>query len=71
LLICDGENDPIVPGLHGKALFEKLQAVGGEATYWITVDGGHRFPSGAGFEKVLDSFIVHSLKLDETKSDSQ
>jgi acetyl esterase/lipase len=64
LLICDGEKDPIVPGLHGKALYEKLQAMGADATYWMTVNGGHHFPSGVGFEKVLDDFLVHTLKLD-------
>ena len=47
LLICDGEKDPIVPGLHGKALWEKLQAAGADATYWMTTNGGHAFPSGA------------------------
>lgn len=63
LLICDGEKDPIVPGLHGKALCEKLAAVGADATYWMTINGGHEFPHGDGFDKVLDDFLVHSLKL--------
>lgn len=63
LLICDGEKDPIVPGLHGKELYEKLQAVGADATYWMTPGGGHGFPGGAGFDPVLDDFLVRSLKL--------
>jgi len=64
LLICDGEKDPIVPGLHGKALCEKLKAVGADATYWMTPGGGHAFPGGAGFDKVLDDFLVRTLQLD-------
>jgi len=64
LLICDGEKDPIVPGLHGKALYEKLQAAGADATYWMTPNGGHAFPGGPGFDAVLDNFIVRTLKLD-------
>lgn len=64
LLICDGEKDPIVPGLHGRALFEKLHAAGADAVYWMTPDGGHAFPSGPGFDRVLDGFLVRSLKLD-------
>ena len=67
LLICDGEKDPIVPGLHGRALCEKLAATGADATYWMTPGGGHAFPGGAGFDKVLDDFLVHSLKLDSTQ----
>jgi acetyl esterase/lipase len=63
LLICDGEKDPIVPGLEGKELYEKLKAVGAETTYWMTPNGGHAFPGGEGFDKVLDHFIVHSLQL--------
>jgi acetyl esterase/lipase len=62
LLICDGEKDPIVPGLEGKELYEKLQAVGAHATYWMTPNGGHAFPGGPGFDKVLDDFIGHTLK---------
>jgi acetyl esterase/lipase len=62
LLICDGEKDPIVPGLEGKELYEKLVSVGADATYWMTPNGGHAFPGGAGFGKVLDDFIVHSFK---------
>jgi acetyl esterase/lipase len=64
LLICDGEKDPIVPGLHGKALYEKLKAAGADATYWMTPGGGHAFPSGAGFDNVLDDFLVRTLQLD-------
>ena len=63
LLICDGEKDPIVPGLHGKEHYEKLHAIGAEATYWMTPGGGHGFPGGPGFDQVLDAFLVHSLKL--------
>ncbi len=66
LLICDGEKDPIVPGLHGKALYEKLKAAGADATYWMTPEGGHAFPGSAGFDKVLDEFILRTLKLDST-----
>jgi acetyl esterase/lipase len=68
LLICDGENDPIVPGLHGKVLCEKLRAAGAEATYWMTPHGGHGFPGGAGFDQVLDHFLVRSLKLDQAQN---
>jgi acetyl esterase/lipase len=67
LLICDGERDPIVPGLHGKALYEKLAAVGADVTYWMTPEGGHAFPGGAGFEKILDGFLVHTLRLGSTQ----
>jgi acetyl esterase/lipase len=63
LLICDGEKDPIVPGLHGKALFEKLQKTGADVTYWMTPNGGHAFPGGNGFQKVLDDFLNRTLKL--------
>lgn len=63
LLICDGEKDPIVPGLEGKELYEKLQSVGAPATYWMTPNGGHAFPGGSGFDKVLDEFVIRSLKL--------
>ena len=68
LLICDGEKDPIVPGLHGKALCEELHAAGADATYWMTPDGGHGFPGGAGFDQVLDNFLVRSLKLDPARN---
>jgi acetyl esterase/lipase len=64
LLICDGEKDPIVPGLHGKVLYEKLKAAGADATYWMTPGGGHGFPGGAGFDKTLDDFLVRTLQLD-------
>lgn len=63
LLICDGEKDPIVPGLEGKELYEKLKSIGADATYWMTPNGGHAFPGGDGFDKVLDRFIEHSLQL--------
>ncbi len=63
LLICDGEKDPIVPGLEGKELYERLETVGADATYWMTRNGGHGFPGGPGFEKVLDDFLVRTLKL--------
>ncbi len=69
LLICDGENDPIVPGLHGKALCEKLRAAGADATYWMTPGGGHGFPDGKGFDQVLDKFLVRSLKLDSVQNE--
>ncbi|MCY3018383.1 MAG: alpha/beta hydrolase [Planctomycetota bacterium] len=63
LLICDGEKDTIVPGLHGKALHEKLQAVGADSTYWLTPNGGHGYPGGKGFQKVLDDFLTRTLEL--------
>jgi acetyl esterase/lipase len=66
LLICDGEKDPIVPGLHGKELCEKLKAAGANETYWMTPNGGHAFPRGAGFDKILDKFLVRTLQLDST-----
>ena len=62
LLICDGEKDPIVPGLHGKALYERLQAAGANVTYWMTPNGGHGFPGGSGFWQVLDNFLDETLK---------
>jgi acetyl esterase/lipase len=67
LLICDGEKDPIVPGHQGNELYGKLKAVGADATYWMTPDGGHAFPGGPGFNQVLDDFIVRILKLDATR----
>ena len=67
LFVCDGEKDPTVPGLEGKELCEQLRSVGADATYWMTANGGHAFPRGAGFDKVLDNFLVHSLKLDAEK----
>ena len=61
LLICDGEKDPIVPGLHGKVLYERLKAAGADATYWMTPGGGHTFPGGANFAKVLDNFLERTV----------
>lgn len=63
LLICDGEKDPIVPGLEGKELYNRLKAVGADATYWMTPGGGHGFPGGPGFNEVLDRFVVRTLSL--------
>jgi acetyl esterase/lipase len=57
LLICDGERDPIVPGLQGKELFDRLKKVGVDSTYWMTPGGGHEYPSGPGFDSVLDHFL--------------
>ncbi|HVU26278.1 MAG TPA: alpha/beta hydrolase [Verrucomicrobiae bacterium] len=69
LLICDGEKDPIVPGLEGKELYEKLKAVGADATYWMSSNGGHAYPGGPGFDKVLNDFVERTLKLnDESKN---
>ena len=67
LLICDGEKDPIVPGLHGRALYTRLQAAGADATYWLTLGGGHAFPGGVGFDKILDDFLVRTLRPDLVK----
>jgi len=67
LLICDGENDPIVPGLHGQALYAKLKKAGADATYWLTPGGGHAFPSGVGFDKVLNEFLARTLQLDSSR----
>jgi acetyl esterase/lipase len=67
LLICDGEKDPIVPGLEGRELYEKLQAVGADATYWMTPNGSHAFPGGPGFWKVLDDFLIRTLKLNDSR----
>jgi acetyl esterase/lipase len=63
MLICDGEKDSIVPGLHGKVLHEALKAAGADSTYWMTVGGDHGFPRGDGFESTLDGFIGRTLKL--------
>jgi hypothetical protein len=30
----------------------------------MTPGGGHGFPGGSGFDKVLDAFVTRSLKLD-------
>lgn len=57
LLICDGEKDPIVPGLEGRELYERLKAVGDDVTYWMTPGGGHAFPSGPGFDAVAGRFL--------------
>jgi len=65
LLICDGEKDHNVPGLEDKELYEKLQVVGADATYWMTPNGGHAFPGGSGFWRILDDFLVRTLKLDD------
>ncbi|MDB5121797.1 MAG: putative lipase/esterase [Sphingobacteriales bacterium] len=67
LLICDGDIDPIVPGLHGKILHEKLLAVGADSSYWMTINGGHNFPGGPGFAKVLDDFLNRTLSIKNTK----
>jgi acetyl esterase/lipase len=64
LLICDGERDPIVPGLEGRELFEKLQSIGADATYWMTTNGPHGYPNGTGFTKVRDDFFRRTLKLE-------
>jgi len=63
LLICDGERDPIVTGQHGRALYGQLKLAGADATYWLTVGRGHEFPSGPGFDKVLDSFITRAFAI--------
>lgn len=63
LLICDGELDPIVPGVPGKSIHEKFQAVGADTTYWMSPKAGHAFPSGEGFPKVLGDFLDRTLKL--------
>ncbi|MEI9960394.1 MAG: prolyl oligopeptidase family serine peptidase [Limisphaerales bacterium] len=68
LLICDGEKDPIVPGLHGKELYEKLKAVSADATYWMTPNGGHAFPGGAGLKKFWMTFLARTLKTDPIPS---
>lgn len=56
LLICDGETDPIVPGMMGKDLHERLSKVGVDSTYWLT-HGGHEYPGGEGFDQVLERFL--------------
>jgi acetyl esterase/lipase len=67
LLVCDGEKDPIVPGLEGKELCEKLAAVGADVTYWMTPGGGHGFPGGPGFAEMLDKFLDRSLEITSTQ----
>lgn len=59
LLICDGEKDPIVPGTEGKTLHERLLAVGADSSYWLSIGRGHEFPSGPGFDGVLERFLDH------------
>jgi acetyl esterase/lipase len=62
LLVCDGEKDPIVPGVPGKALVEKLKAAGAkDVVYWMTPQGGHAFPGGDGFGKVLEDFLKRTV----------
>ncbi len=63
LLICDGEKDPIVPGLEGKELHERLRAIGNDSTYWMTPEGGHAYPSGQGFDALLEGFLDRIFKL--------
>ena len=63
LLICDGELDPIVPGLEGKSIHAKFQEVGADTTYWMSPKAGHAFPSGEGFPQVLSDFLDRTLKL--------
>ncbi len=63
LLICDGEVDAIVPGLHGKMIHAKFQEVGADTTYWMSPHAGHAFPSGEGFPKVLSEFLDRTLKI--------
>jgi hypothetical protein len=41
-----------------------LKVSGAGATYWMTPGGGHAFPGGAGFDRVLDDFLVRTLQLD-------
>jgi len=65
VLLCDGERDPIVPYVHGRFLHEKLKAIGADSTYWMTPGGGHSFPGGPGFLKVLEDFLVRTLKLEK------
>jgi acetyl esterase/lipase len=64
LLICDGEKDTIVPGLHGKWLHEGMLAAEADSTYWMTPNGGHGYPGGKGFQQVLDDFLARTLKLE-------
>ncbi|MFZ1082980.1 MAG: glycoside hydrolase family 3 C-terminal domain-containing protein [Candidatus Kryptoniota bacterium] len=66
LLICDGEKDPIVPGLEGKELQEELQKTGARSTYWMTPGGGHTDPGGKGFDDVLDNFLDSTLKINSS-----
>ena len=62
LLVCDGEKDPIVPGVPGKELVERLKAAGAEdVVYWMTPGGGHAFPGGEGFDRVLEDFLKRAV----------
>ncbi|MFT5127999.1 MAG: acetyl esterase/lipase [Rhodothermales bacterium] len=61
LLICDGEKDPIVPDTPGKNLHEALEAAGAYSVYWLTKNGGHGYPGGAGFKDILDAFVKRTL----------
>jgi acetyl esterase/lipase len=71
LLICDGEKDPIVPGLEGRELYQRLRAAGANATYWMTPNGGHAYPGGDGFDQVLDGFIVRTLRPDSLPANGE
>jgi len=66
ILLCDGDIDPIVPGLHGKILYEKLKANGNDVSYWLTELGGHQFPAGQEFEEYLMHFLNRTLLQKET-----
>jgi hypothetical protein len=35
----------------------------------MTPSGGHGFPAGAGFDQVLEKFLVRSLKLDAPRAE--
>lgn len=63
LLICDGEKDPIVPGTPGRDLATALNGAGAkDVVYWMTPGGGHGFPGGDGFEKLLNEFLKRALE---------
>jgi acetyl esterase/lipase len=64
ILISEGQNDPIVPGYHGEDLYNKLKAVDADVSYWRTANCGHCDPTGPEFQKVLDQFLIRTLKLD-------
>lgn len=57
LLICDGQHDPIVPGTMGRDLHERLKKAGADSTYWLSPTG-HDYPSGPGFDGLLDRFLT-------------
>jgi len=63
ILICDGDVDQIVPGLHGKLFYEKMKQQGNDVTYWMTENGGHSYPSGEGFDQIFHAFITRTLGL--------